>query len=66
MAFEGQIDQLVNLLTDLTRQPRKFSPTSDMRISSSNEKKKTLRVQISVSGVVARQLVPDPKKGAKS
>lgn len=65
VAFEGQIDQLVNLLTDLTRQPEILA-TSDLRISSVNEKKKSLRVQISISGVVARQLVPDPKKGAKS
>jgi hypothetical protein len=65
VAFEGQIDQLVNLLTDLTRQPEILA-TSEVRISSVNEKKKSLRVQIGVSGVVSRQLVPDPKKGARS
>ncbi len=65
VAFEGQIDQLVNLLTDLTRQPEILA-TSDIRISSMNEKKKSLRVQIGVSGVVLRQLVPDLKKGARS
>lgn len=61
VAFDGQIDQLVNLLTDLTRQPEILA-TSDMRISSTNEKKKSLRVQLSVSGVAARALVPNLKK----
>ena len=61
VAFEGQIDQLVNLLTDLTRQPEILA-TNDVRIASTNEKKKSLRVSLSVSGVTARALVPNLKK----
>ncbi len=64
-AFDGQIDSLVNLLTDLTRQPEILA-TSEMRIVSTNEKKKSLRVQITVSGVVSRKLVPDLKKSGRS
>ncbi len=65
VAFDGQIDSLVNFLTDVTRQPEILA-TSDLRISATNEKKKSLRVQISVSGVVSRSLVPDPKKAGRS
>ncbi|MBY0505137.1 MAG: hypothetical protein K2X03_14590 [Bryobacteraceae bacterium] len=65
VAFDGQIDQLVNFLTDLTRQPEILA-TNDLRVSAVNEKKKSLRAQLTVSGVVARALVPDPKKGGRS
>ena len=65
VAFDGQIDQLVNFLTDLTRQPEILA-TNDVRINSTNEKKKSLRAQLSVSGVVTRALVPDPKKAGRS
>ncbi len=65
VAFDGQIDQLVNFLTDLTRQPEILA-TSDLRVNATNEKKKQLRVQISVSGVVARKLVPEVKKGSRT
>ena len=61
VAFEGQIDQLVNLLTDLTRQSEILA-TNDLRIASTSEKKKSLRVSLSVSGVTARALVPNLKK----
>jgi len=64
VAFEGQIDQLVNFLTDLTRQPETLA-TSDVRVGAANEKKKSLRAQLTVSGVVARGLVPDPKKAGR-
>lgn len=65
VSFDGQIDQLVNLLTDLTRQPEILA-TSEARISISNEKKKSLRAQLRVSGVVSRKLVPDLKKAGRS
>lgn len=65
VSFEGQIDQLVNFLTDLARQPEILA-TNDVRISATNEKKKSLRVQISVSGVVERKLAPEQKKGSRS
>lgn len=65
VSFEGQIDQLVNLLTDLARQPEILA-TSEVRISITNEKKKSLRAQLRVSGVVAQKLVPDPKKAGRS
>ena len=64
VAFDGQIDQLVNFLTDLTRQPEILA-TSDVRIGSTNEKKKSLRAQLTLSGVVARTLVPDVKKAGR-
>lgn len=64
VSFEGQIDQLVNFLTDLTRQPEILA-TNDVRISATNEKKKSLRAQLSVSGVVSRGLLPEPKKAGR-
>lgn len=64
VAFEGQIDQLVNFLTDLTRQPEILA-TSDVRVGNTSEKKKSLRAQLTVSGVVTLGLVPDAKKAGR-
>lgn len=62
--FECRVDQLVNLLADLTRQPEILA-TSDLRITSNGQKEKILNVRLQVSGVANRKLVPekDLKRG---
>jgi hypothetical protein len=64
MSFDCRIEQLVNLLADLTAQPEILA-SSEIRISTISAKDKTLSVRLTVSGVVPRALVPD-KKGQLS
>ena len=62
--FESRIDQLINLLSDLTAQ-KEIIGVNDMRIGGANPKEKTMPVRLSISGLVRRELIPD-KKGAGS
>jgi hypothetical protein len=59
---ECRVEQLVNLLAALAAQPELVA-TSDLRITSSNPKEKTVGVRLSVTGLVPKKLVPQ-KKGA--
>jgi len=60
VSFDCRIEQLVNLLADVTAQPEVLA-TSEIRISSSSAKEKTLNVRLTVSGVTRRELVPEKK-----
>ena len=62
VTFECRIEQLVNLLADLTAQPELVAP-ADMRITSSDQKQKLMQVRLTVAGVVPRALVPEKKGG---
>jgi hypothetical protein len=65
--LECHLEQLVNLLADLSAQPQLLT-TSDLQVAAANPKEKTVSVRLGVSGVTARKLVPDKllpqKKGA--
>ncbi len=58
--FTCGIDQLVNFLSDLAREPRLLA-TTEIHISGGSDKKKNLQVRLTLSGVVARKLVPVKK-----
>jgi hypothetical protein len=58
--FETRIEQLVNLLSDLTAQ-KEIIGVSDLRIASANPKEKTMPVRLTVSGLVRRELLPEKK-----
>lgn len=60
--FECRIDQLVNMLADLSARPELVA-TSDLRMAAGNPKQKTVNVRMTVSGIVPKRLVPD-RKGA--
>lgn len=64
VSFDCAIEQLVNFLAALSAQPQMLG-TSDIRISATNSKDKRINVRLTVSGVVARKLVPE-KKGPVS
>lgn len=64
VTFECRIEQLVNLLADLTAQPEALA-TRDLRISVANAKEKVMNVRLTVSGLAPRRLVPE-QKGAGS
>ncbi len=57
VAFECRIDQLLNMITELTMQPE-LSAVEELRIYAANPKEKTVNVRVTVAGVVPRKLVP--------
>jgi hypothetical protein len=57
LSFECRIEQLLNLLADLTSQPELLAP-SGLRVTVANEKEKTINVRLTLSGVVPRRLLP--------
>ncbi len=59
--LECRIDQLVNLLADLTAQPELIA-TSEIRIGSANGREKIVPVRLTVSGVVSKKLLPRKKE----
>ncbi len=61
-SFECRIDQLVNMLADLSARPELIA-TSDLRTAAGNPKQKTIGVRMTVSGIVPKRLVPE-RKGA--
>jgi len=54
------IEELVNFLTALSAQPE-LAATEDIRFGLSNARQKTMPVRLTVSGVVARRLIPVQK-----
>ena len=57
---ECRIDQLVNILAAIAARPELVS-TSEVRVSSSNQKDKNIGVRITISGAVPRKLVPEKR-----
>jgi hypothetical protein len=60
VSFDCRIEQLVNLLADITAQPEILA-TTEIRILSGSSKDKSMSVRLTVSGVVPRSLVPEKK-----
>jgi hypothetical protein len=60
MSFECRIEQLVNLLADMTAQPELIA-TSELRVSMASQEAKTISVRLIISGVVPRKLVPEKR-----
>lgn len=61
--MECRIEQLVQMLADLSARPELVA-TSDLRITASNPKQKTVSLRLAVSGIVPKRLVPEKKAGA--
>jgi hypothetical protein len=62
LSFEGGIEQVINLLADITAQ-KELIATSEIRFGQAHPKQKTVPVRLTVSGVVRRELVPQ-KRGS--
>lgn len=60
VSFESHIEQLVDLLADLSAQPE-IVASNELRITMANPKEKILNVRLTVSGVVPKRLVPARK-----
>jgi hypothetical protein len=61
-SFTCQIEQLVNFLAQLANEPALLA-TNNIHIAGMNDKKKSVQVRLSLSGVVPRKLVPVKKAG---
>ncbi len=62
VAFDAGIEQIVNLLADITAQ-KELIATHEMRLSAAHPKQKIVPVRLTVSGVVRRDLIPE-RRGA--
>jgi len=60
VTFVCRIDQLVNLLSDLTAQPELLA-SGGLRIAAGDPKDKLVNVRLTLSGVVPRKLVPEKR-----
>lgn len=60
ITFECHIEQLVNFLADLSREPQLIVP-SEERIAAGNAKDKTMNIRMVLAGVVPRKLIPEKK-----
>ena len=60
VTVDAHIEQLVNLMADLTAEPE-IVATSDMRVSNTNPKLKTMAVRLTVSGIIPKKLVPEKR-----
>ena len=60
ISFDCHIEQLLNFLADLTREPQLIVP-SEERITATNPKDKTMTVRMLLAGVVAKKLLPEKK-----
>jgi hypothetical protein len=58
--FDCGIEQFINFLSAIGNQPELLGPT-DVRIIAGNPKDKRVSVRLTVSGVVAKKLVPQKK-----
>ncbi|MFN7995700.1 MAG: GspMb/PilO family protein [Bryobacteraceae bacterium] len=60
VSFICRIDQFINFMAALSNRPELLA-TSDIRVTASNPKEKTMSVRLALSGVVSRKLVPEKK-----
>jgi hypothetical protein len=61
VTMECPIEQLLNIVAELTSQPELVAVT-ELRVYSANQKMKTMNVRLAVSAVVPKKLLP--AKGA--
>jgi hypothetical protein len=60
VTFECHVEQLVNFLADLAKEPELIAP-SEEHITSGNAKEKTMNVRMVLAGVVPKKLIPEKK-----
>lgn len=65
ITFEGHIEQLVNYLADLGRQPELMAPSEEHITAGQDRKQKIVIVRMVLAGVVPKKLIPE-KKGLAS
>jgi hypothetical protein len=61
ITFECHVEQLVNFLADLGRQPELMVPSEERISTGGQPKQKMVNVRIVLAGVVAKKLIPEKK-----
>lgn len=61
ITFECHVEQLVNFLAALSKQPELISPSEERVASTGNMKDKMMSVRMVLAGVVPKKLVPEKK-----
>jgi len=61
VSFECHVEQLLNFLADLTREPELIVPSEEHIGATGNSKDKTMTVRMVLAGVVAKKLIPEKK-----
>jgi hypothetical protein len=60
LTFRGAIEQLVNLLADLSRQPE-IMATTELTTRSQDSKQKSISTRLTVAALIPKRLVPERK-----
>lgn len=60
LTFECHIEQFVNFMASLSREPELIAPT-DLRVNTANPKEKTINVRMTLGGMVPKKMVPERK-----
>lgn len=60
VTFECHVEQLVNFLADLAKEPQLIAPAEE-HVTSGNSKEKTMAVRMVLAGVVPKKLIPEKK-----
>jgi hypothetical protein len=61
ISFDCHVEQLLNFLADLTREPQLIVPSEERIVTSGNPKDKMMTVRMVLAGVVAKKLIPEKK-----
>jgi hypothetical protein len=61
LSFECHVEQLVNFLADLGRQPELMVPSEERITTGPDKKQKVLIVRMVLAGVVSKKLIPEKK-----
>jgi hypothetical protein len=61
VSFDCHVEQLLNFLADLTREPELIVPSEERIVASGNAKDKMMTVRMVLAGVVAKKLIPEKK-----
>jgi hypothetical protein len=61
ISFECHVDQLVNFLADLGRQPELIVPSEEHIVAGQDKKTKIVLVRMILAGVVQKKLIPEKK-----
>ena len=61
ITFDCHIEQLLNFLADLTREPELIVPSEERITTVGNAKDKLITVRMVLAGIVAKKLIPEKK-----
>jgi hypothetical protein len=61
LTFECHVEQLINFVADLGRQPELMAPSEETITAGQDKKQKIVSVRMTLAGVVPKKLIPEKK-----